>query len=63
MVWLISQICKHNAYYISPIIGGRIRAGLIYTLFAKLSNLSQFIAKTSDINKITNMLSNDFNLI
>ncbi len=63
MSWFISQVCRHNAFYISPIIGSRIRAGFIYILFAKLSSMSQFIVKSSSISKVTNMLSNDFNII
>ena len=61
--WLFSQINRHNAFYEAPIIGARIRTGLVYSLFAKLSSESQFIIKNSDITKVTNMLSNDFNII
>jgi hypothetical protein len=45
--WLLSQICKHNAFYHSTIIGVRLRAGLVSVLFAKLLALSQFTLKSS----------------
>ena len=47
MSWFISQICRHNAFYISPIIGSRIRAGLIFILFSKLSSMTQFVIKNA----------------
>ena len=59
----ISQIARFNGYYESPILGGRIRSGLILILFAKISNLSQYIVKQSNLGKITNLLSSDFNII
>jgi hypothetical protein len=45
--WLLSQVFRHNAFYQSPIIGARLRAGLVSVLFAKLSDLSQFTLKCS----------------
>jgi ATP-binding cassette subfamily C (CFTR/MRP) protein 4 len=63
MSWLLSQMCRHNAFYYSPIIGARLRAGLVYVLFAKLSNISQFTLKISEMSKVVNMLSSDFNII
>jgi hypothetical protein len=45
--WLLSQMFRHNAFYQSPIIGARLRAGLVAVLFAKLSALSQFTLKSS----------------
>ena len=45
--WLFSQMCRHNAFYHSPIIGSRLRAGLVAVLFAKLSALTQFTLKNS----------------
>lgn len=45
--WLLSQMCRHNAFYIAPIIGARLRAGLVTVLFSKLSSLSQFTIKNS----------------
>lgn len=45
--WLLSQMCRHNAFYQSPIIGARVRTGLVTVLFAKLSAISQFTLKNS----------------
>lgn len=63
MCWLFSQMSKHNAFYQAPIIGCRLRTGLVSLLFAKLSALSQYTIKNSEISKVVNMLSNDFNII
>jgi ATP-binding cassette subfamily C (CFTR/MRP) protein 4 len=62
-VWFIGQVSRHNAFYQSPILGNRIRSGMILILFAKISKLSQYIVKSSELGKITNLLSNDFNTI
>lgn len=61
--WLLSQVFRHNALYQAPIIGARIRAGLITVLYAKLSSLSHYTTKNSETSKVVNMLSNDFNII
>ena len=61
--WFISQMSRHNAFYQAPIIGARLRAGLVSVLFARLSSISQFTIKNSEISKVVNMLSSDFNII
>lgn len=47
LCWLVSQMCRHNVLYQAPIIGGRIKSGLISVLFAKLSSISNFTIKNS----------------
>jgi len=55
--------CRNNGLYITALLGAKIRAAITEVLFVKLSALSQFMIKTSELGKITNMISNDFNLI
>jgi ATP-binding cassette subfamily C (CFTR/MRP) protein 4 len=45
-VWFLGQIFRHNAYYSIPIISCRIRAGLILLMYAKVSRLTAFTAKS-----------------
>jgi hypothetical protein len=61
--WLLSQISKQNVFYHTIIIGTRLRSGLTTTLFAKLSSFSQFTYQNSELSKVVNMLSSDFNII
>lgn len=46
-IWFVGQIFRHNAYYSIPIISCRIRAGMILLMFAKISRLTSFAAKSS----------------
>lgn len=62
-IWFFGQVFRHNAYYSIPIISCRIRAGVILLLFSKVSRLTSFSAKTSELGKINNLLSSDFNAI
>ncbi len=62
-IWLIGQIFRHNAYYTNPIISCRIRAGLVLLMYAKVSGLTSFNSKSSELGKIINLLSSDFNSI
>jgi hypothetical protein len=61
--WLLSQISRQNAFYHTVIIATRLRSGLLTSIFAKLSCFSQFTYHNSELSKLVNMLSNDFNLI
>lgn len=62
-IWFVGQIFRHNAYYSNPIISWRIRSGLILLMYAKVSRLSAFNSKSSELGKIINLLSSDFNSI
>ena len=47
VIWFFGQVFRHNAYYSIPIISCRVRAGIVLLLFAKVSRLTSFSAKTS----------------
>lgn len=63
LLWFIGVIIGHNAYYEALIVINRIRSELVFLLYTKLSKISQYTAKSQEIGKITNLLSNDFNTI
>jgi len=46
-IWFFGQVFRHNPYYSIPIISCRVRAGVVLLLFAKVSNMTSFSAKTS----------------
>ena len=54
---------KFNSDYLTPILAAKMKAGLVFVLFAKITSISQFILKRAEISKITSMISNDFNTI
>ena len=62
-LWFIGQIGRHNTFYESPILTTKIRSTLIALLFKKLTKFSQYTAKSQELGKIINMISNDFNMI
>ena len=62
-LWLIGAVTKHTAFYEIPIFIGRARGSLIVLIFKKLTKISQYTAKSQELGKIINMISNDFNLI
>lgn len=57
----MATILKHNAFYESAILNNRIRNAFIYTIYEKVSQLSQFMIKNADMGKVINMLASDFN--
>ncbi len=58
---LISSICKHNCIYFSALLNNQLKGAIIFLLFRKVSNLSQYMLKVADMGKVVNMLANDFN--
>jgi hypothetical protein len=46
LLWLLVQIGRQNAYYLIPIFVGKIRNILIFLIYAKLSKISQYTAKS-----------------
>ena len=59
----VDSIIRHNCFYEGPIFSGRLRSCLIALMFKKICFLSQYTANKEEIGKVTNMLSNDFNLL
>lgn len=57
------HISLHNGYYESQILTALIRTSLSSQIFRKLSKLSKFTVDKSELGKVINLLSNDFNLI
>ena len=46
VLWIVGQSARHNAFYETPIVTGKIRSELIFIIYTKLSRISQYTAKT-----------------
>ena len=46
VLWFVGQMARHNAFYETPIIAGKIRSELVFLIYAKLSRISQYTAKS-----------------
>lgn len=60
---ILSQIGKNNGMYESRFLASRAKSELIFLIYAKISKISQYTAKSQELGKIMNLLSNDFNSI
>jgi ABC-type multidrug transport system fused ATPase/permease subunit len=58
---LISSFFSHNSAYYSALFNNQLKGAIIFLLFKKVTNLSQYMLKIADTGKIVNMLANDFN--
>ena len=61
VLWFVGQIARHNAFYEVPLLSGKMRSELLYIIYVKLSRISLYTAKSQELGKIINLLSNDFN--
>lgn len=60
-LYLVSAVLRHNAFYEAPLLTGRVRSAFIYLLYERVSHLSQFMVRNTNMGKIINLLANDFN--
>ena len=42
IIFFIGQMCRHNNFNKSAFLVGKVRSSLVYLMFSKLSNLSQY---------------------
>ena len=59
----LAKTSRHNAFYEVVFLVGKVRSCLLTVLFLKLTTLSQYVVKSQELGKITNMISSDFNII
>lgn len=58
---IFAAVFRHNAFYESALLNNRIKNAFIYTIYEKVSGLSQFMIRNADMGKVINMLASDFN--
>jgi len=63
VVWYIPQICKQHGTTDAYVLSSRIKAALAMLLYAKITKLTLYVMKSSEIGKITNLLSSDLGVI
>ena len=59
----LDSMIRHNCFYEGPIISGKIKSCLIALIFKKILNLTQQTANLEQLGRVSNMLSNDFNMM
>lgn len=60
-LYMISAVVRHNAFYEAPLLTARIRSAFVYLLYLRVSNLSQYMVRSTNMGKVINMLASDFN--
>jgi ATP-binding cassette subfamily C (CFTR/MRP) protein 4 len=60
-LYFVSSVLKHNAFYEAPLLTAKVRAGFVYLLYSRVSQLSQFMIRSTNMGKIINLLASDFN--
>lgn len=63
LIWYFLQICKHHGYLESYLLATRIKSALTMMLYGKMSSLTSYIIKSSQMGKITNLLASDLGVI
>lgn len=59
VLWYFSQLARHLGYTKGNTLAARIKASLSILLYTKISSLTTYIIKSSQLGKITNLLASD----
>jgi len=63
ILWYFSNLFKRVAFTDAYTLSSKIKAALAMLLYAKLSKMTNYGIKTSELGKITNLLASDFGVI
>ena len=63
ILWYFSNLFKQVAFTDASILASKIKAALAMLLYAKISKMTNYVIKTSELGKITNLLASDFGII
>ncbi len=63
IILYLAQLSKQQCFLYSYILGSRIKAALAMLLYGKISSLSSYMIKSTEIGKITNLLASDLGVI
>ena len=63
LIWFIGVVFKNNSILIGCVLKIKIKSALLGLLFKKMTKITQYRAKSQELGKIINMLSNDFNIM
>ncbi len=62
-VWYLDQLTRQVGFVKGYTLAARIKAALSMLLYAKISSLSSYTIKNSQLGKITNLLASDLGVI
>ena len=63
LCWYMSQLFKQTADYLSYLLSSHLKAGFAMLLYTKISKITSYVVKSSELGKITNLISNDLSVI
>ena len=63
LLWYMSQLSRQTAFIQGYYLASHIKASLAMLLYSKISKITSFVIKSSELGKITNLLSNDLSII
>jgi len=63
VLWYFRNLFIHMAFIEGSMLASRIKAALAMLLYAKISKMTNYVIKTSELGKITNLLASDFGVI
>ncbi len=58
-----NQLIKQTSFLQSYVLASRIKSSLAMLLYAKISSLTSYVIKSSQLGKITNLLASDLGVI
>ena len=63
ILWYLRNLFIHVAFTEGYLLASRIKAALAMLLYAKISKMTNYVIKSSELGKITNLLASDFGVI
>jgi len=63
VLWYLSQVFKMVGFIEASILAAKIKASLAMLLYAKISKMTNYAIKSSELGKIINLLASDFGVI
>lgn len=62
-LFYVSQLMRQSACVVTYTLATHIKAGMAMLLYAKISKATSYVMKSSELGKITNLLSTDLGVI
>jgi ABC-type multidrug transport system fused ATPase/permease subunit len=63
LLWYFSQLMKQSGCVVTYILASKIKASLALLLYAKVSKMTSYVIKSTEIGKITNLIATDLGVI
>ena len=57
------QLCRHRSYQNATLLASKIKSGILTLIYAKISSLSSYVIKSSQLGKLINLLASDMSVI